>query len=461
MRQESDSLGSVDLQEWALWGAGTERARLNFGRSGRMVPIEIVHSLGLLKRACAEANRDLGKLGPELAFAIMEAAGEVASGKHDAHFPLDLFQTGSGTSTNMNVNEVVANRANEMLGSPRGARHPVHPNDHVNMGQSSNDAFPSALHVAVSIFARSNVLTELSRLREALLEKADMWRGVTKIGRTHLMDAMPVTMGQVFSGFAEQVSLGKGRVEAALGGLKFLAIGGSAVGTGVNTHAEFGKRVAAGLSASCEMPFLEAENHFEAQGAKDALLHFSGALRTVSVSLSKIANDIRLMASGPDCGLGELVLPEIQPGSSIMPGKVNPVTSEAVIQMSIRVVANDLAVSLSDFGGVGSILELNVAMPIVGDAVIESSRLIAESARLLREKLLSGLEVDEKRCAALAAESRMMATRLAPLIGYDEAARLVKRAAREGLTLKEAAAGLFPPEKLEAALDLKSMTVPG
>ena len=456
MREESDAMGSVKVPEWALWGAGTERAR--YTRSGRLVPLEIIHAIGLIKAACAQVNRDLGKLDEALAERIVNASMEIASGKHDGHFPLEVFQTGSGTSTNMNVNEVIANRVNELAGFARGARKPAHPNDHVNLGQSSNDVLPSALHLAASLHARTALLPELDRLEKALRGKADDWDDVLKPGRTHLMDATPVRMGQVFSGFAEQVRLGVQRIGSSLEGLRYLAIGGSAVGTGINTHPEFGRRVAESLSGSTGMNLCEAVNHFEAQGSKDALLHHSASLRTVAVSLSKIASDIRLMGSGPNCGLGELVLPEIQPGSSIMPGKVNPVISEAVIQMSVRIVANDLAVSFADFGGVGSILELNVAMPLIGDALLESSRLLAESSRLLGEKLLAGLEVNRARCERLSGLSLMAATRLAPFIGYDEASKLVKRAQSEGLTIAEAASGLLPAEKLKEILDMRSMT---
>ena len=456
MNDESSATSSIP--EWAYWGADTERARHNFPRSGRPVPLEIIHAIGSIKACCAAVNRDLGKLDTGLAENIVAASMEVAAGTLDGHFVLDVFQTGSGTSANMNANEVISSRANEMAGFPRGSRHPVHPNDHVNLGQSSNDVFPSALHVAAFFQARSRLLPELDRLEMALMEKAGKWDDAVKPGRTHLMDATPVRMGQVFSGYAKQVGLGIQRIEAALQGLQYLAIGGSAVGTGINTHPEFGSRVAEALSKSTGMPFFEAENHFEAQGSRNALLHYSASIRTVAVSLSKIANDIRLMGSGPNCGFGELVLPELQPGSSIMPGKVNPVIPEAVIQMAVRIVANDLAVSIADFGGVGSILELNVAMPLMGDAVLESSRLLSESSRILREKLLEGLEVDRERCEKLAGLSLMIATRLSPFIGYDEASKLVKRAKSEGSSIREVAANLIPPEKLDEILDLRSMT---
>ena len=458
MRVESDSIGPVRIPEWAYWGADTERARHNFPRSGRTVPHEIIHAMGQIKASCAAANRDLGRLSPDLFELIAKASIEVASGKIDGHFVLDVFQTGSGTSTNMNVNEVIANRANELAGFARGSKSPIHPNDHVNLGQSSNDVFPSALNVSAALHARRELLPGLVRLERALQEKAGKWKDVLKPGRTHMMDATPVTMGQVFSGYAEQAKLAVQRIEAALEGLRYLAIGGSAVGTGINTHPEFGRKVCEALSESTGLPFLEAENHFEAQGSKDALLHYSGSLRTAAVSLSKIANDIRLMGSGPNCGLGELVIPELQPGSSIMPGKVNPVISESVIQAAVRIVANDLAVSFSDFGGVGSILELNVAMPLIGDAILESSRLLSESARILCEKLLEQLEVDRERCERLAGLSLMVATRLSSAIGYDEAARIVKRAKSGGLTIREAASGLIEPGKLEEILDLRSMT---
>ncbi|NNM81845.1 MAG: class II fumarate hydratase [Burkholderiales bacterium] len=459
-REESDSMGAVRVPASSLWGAGTERARQALADSGRSIPLEVIHALGLVKAACSKVNLALCRLDQGRADLIWQAAMEVASGIHDREFVLDLFQTGSGTSANMNANEVIANRANELAGFRRGAKSAVHPNDHVNMGQSSNDVFPTSIHVAACIHASKQLIPSLAKLEKMLEEKADCWDGIVKPGRTHLMDATPVRMGQVFSGYAEQVKLGRERIESSLQGLQFLAIGGTAVGTGLNTRPDFGSLVAKALSESTGMPFFEAENHFEAQGAKDALLQHSGSMKSLSAGFSRIANDIRLMGSGPDCGLGELRLVALQPGSSIMPGKVNPVICEAVIQMCIRVIANDFAISLCDFGGVGSIFELNVAMPLLADSILESSRLLSESARLMSEKLLPGMEVNEAHCREMAGKSRMIATRLASVIGYDRAAEVVRRAGEENISIGQAAAGLVDAERLEGLLDPFAMTHP-
>jgi fumarate hydratase class II len=462
-REEKDSMGTMRVPDWALWGASTQRAVENFPIAGRGVPAGVVRAFGLLKAACAEVNRDLGKLPAEKARAIVAASEEIAEGKLDAHFPVDVYQTGSGTSTNMNANEVIANRASQMAGKAIGTRDPVHPNDHVNMGQSSNDTFPAAMHVAAAIALERDLLPALEKLHSRLADHAREWDDVVKIGRTHLMDATPIRMGQVFSGYAAQVRHGIERVHRAIHALSELAIGGTAVGTGINTHAEFGKRVCEKLAARTGIPFREAANHFEAQAARDAFVEASGCLKTVAVSLTKIASDIRWLGSGPRCGIGELTLPAIQPGSSIMPGKVNPVICESVMQVACRVIGNDATIACAALGGVGSIFELNVAMPVMADAMHESIHLLARVSHVFVEKLLDGLEVNRKRCAELIEQSLMMVTSLAPEIGYEDAAKLAKEAFEKGLTIRDLvlSKNLLDPAKLDALLDPRGMTEPG
>jgi len=465
-RIEKDSMGRMKVPGWALWGASTQRAIENFPVSGRGIPVEVIHAFGLLKAACASVNKDLGKLSPRLTEAVIEAADQVASGDMDAHFVVDVFQTGSGTSSNMNANEVVANLANQKLGHPVGSKDldgAVHPNDHVNMGQSSNDTFPTAMHVAAAVALEQQLKPALRRLHGVLDQHAKEWDRVIKIGRTHLMDATPIRVGQVFSGYASQVEHALDRVDRAVHVLGELAIGGTAVGTGINTHGEFGQRVAACLSDRTGVAFREAENHPEAQAAKDAFVEASGVLKTIAVSLSKIANDIRWLGSGPRCGLYELILPAIQPGSSIMPGKVNPVICESVIQVAVRVIANDAAVTAGGLGGVGSILELNVAMPMMADAMMESIRLLANVSGVFVEKLLEGLEVNAKRCEQFIDQSLMMCTSLAPEIGYDQAAKLAKQAFAQDKTIRQLAReqGLMDEKKLGELLNPDTMTRPG
>jgi len=461
-RIERDSMGEMRVPEWALWGASTQRAVENFPISGRRVPAGIVHAFGLLKAACAEANRDLGKLEEELAEAIVQAAEQVARGELDDHFVVDVFQTGSGTSSNMNANEVIANRVAQEAGKPIGGKDPVHPNDHVNMGQSSNDTFPTAMHVAAAVAMTFSLKPALQKLHQALDEKAKAFDPVIKIGRTHLMDATPIRMGQVFSGYASQVEHALARLDVGVAGLRELAIGGTAVGTGINTHPEFGRRVAKRLAERTGVSFVEAANHPEAQAAKDAVVQASGVLKSIAVSLSKIANDIRWLGSGPRCGLFELMLPATQPGSSIMPGKVNPVICESMVQVATRVIGNDAVVTYNGFGGVGSILELNVGMPAMADALLESIHLLTRSSHVFVDKLLSGLEVNRERCEALIEQSLMMVTSLAPVIGYDQSAKLAKQAFAEGKTIRELvlAEGLVEPTKLDQLLDATSMTRP-
>lgn len=454
-------MGAMRVPEWALWGASTARAVENFPVSGRRVPLALIHAYGLLKAACARVNRDLGKLGAAQADAIVAAGEQIVRGELDRHFVVDVFQTGSGTSTNTNVNEVIANRASQKAGEPIGSKRPLHPNDHVNLGQSSNDTFPTALHVAAALALSSQLLPALRKLHGALDRLAADNHDIVKVGRTHLMDATPIRAGQVFSGYAAQAEYAIDRAQRAIDALSELPIGGTAVGTGVNTHAEFGRRVCDELTRATEVSFHEARNHFEAQAAKDAVVEASGGLKTIAVSLSKIANDIRVLGSGPRCGIFELVLPAIQPGSSIMPGKVNPVICESVIQVAARIIGNDAAITYGGFGGVGSILELNVAMPLIADALLESIDLLSNVTNIFVDKLLDGLQVDRERCEELLGQSLMMVTALAPKLGYDKAAELAKRAYAEGRTIRELAAGLLDATELDALLDPRNMTEPG
>jgi len=456
-RIERDALGEVAVPADALWGAGTQRALANFPVSGERFPREFLRALGLVKAAAAAANRSVGALAPGLAAAIESAAREVADGRLDAHFVLDVFQTGSGTSTNMNANEVIAARAQQRLG-PGAER--VHPNDHVNRSQSSNDVMPSALHVAARLGIHERLLPALARLRAALAAKAAEFDDVVKPGRTHGMDATPVRLGQELRGFARQVELGIRRVEQASEELGELALGGTAVGTGINCPPGFAAEAVARLSAETGLTFREAADHFEAQGARDAAVQASGALRTVAVSLAKIANDVRLLATGPRCGLGELVLPALQPGSSIMPGKVNPVLCEVVVQVAGQVVGNDAAVAI---GGLGGQLELNACLPLVARNLLESIRLLASAAALFAERCIEGLEVDRARCAELAEKSLALATALVPALGYDAASEIAKQALATGRSLREVclARGVLDAAALDRLLDPRRQTEPG
>jgi len=461
-RTERDSMGEMQVPADALYGASTARAVANFPIAQRGLPGGIIHAFGHLKAACAEANRDLEKLDPKVAAAIIDAADRVAAGQYDDHFPVDVYQTGSGTSTNMNANEVIANLATQSLGSP------VHPNDHVNMGQSSNDTFPTAMHIAAATALGEQLIPALKRLHEQLHEQAGEWDRIIKIGRTHLMDATPIRIGQVFAGYAEQAKEATRRATVARDALaEALAIGGTAVGTGINTHPEFAGKVCRTLEHRTGLAFREAANHPEAQASKDRFVHAAGSLKTIAVSLSKIANDIRHLGSGPRCGLGELMLPAIQPGSSIMPGKVNPVLCESVMQVACRVIGNDSTITTAGLGGVGSIFELNVAMPVMADAFDESVRLLANAANAFVDKLLIGLEVNEARCTELIEQSLAMCTSLAPVIGYDNAARIAKQAAADGSTVREVAQAMIDKgdldltrDQLSDLLDPAAMTEP-
>ncbi len=458
MRIERDSMGEMNVPVDALYGASTARAIKNFPIAKRPLPPEFIHAYGHLKAACATANRDLGLLDLKIADVIIVSADEVAQGLHDAHFPVDVYQTGSGTSTNMNLNEVIANLASKKLGD--GTR--VHPNDHVNLGQSSNDTFPTAMHVAAKLALERDLRPAVQRLRTELLAKARDWDHIIKVGRTHLMDATPVRVGQVFAGFARQAALADMRITETGFELTQLAIGGTAVGTGINTHPDFARRVCEALSERIGERFEEASNHFEAQAARDAMVESHALLKTIAVSLSKIANDIRLLASGPRCGIGELILPAIQPGSSIMPGKENPVICESVMQVACRVIGNDATITTAALGGVGSILELNVAMPVIIDAFLESVRLLSNVTNVFVDKLLNGLKVDETRCAELVEKSLMNVTALVPAIGYDAAAKVAKQAQGEGKTIRQMARelNLLDDATLDRLLDFDAMTRP-
>jgi fumarate hydratase class II len=466
-RTERDTMGEMQVPVDALYGASTARAVDNFPVSFEPVPATVIHAFGHLKAACAAANQQLGKLDAKLTDAIIGASNDVAAGKHDADFPVDVYQTGSGTSTNMNANEVIANLANERLGHGRGAKGKagaVHPNDHVNMGQSSNDTFPAAMHIAGAVEIKQKLIPALERLANDLAAKAKEWDEVVKIGRTHLMDATPIRVGQVFAGYAAQAHYATVRAGRALARLEEnMPIGGTAVGTGINTHPEFAKKVCAELSKKLGVNFQEADNHCEAQGAKDSFVAAHAELKTIAVSLTKIANDIRWLGSGPRCGLFELLLPETQPGSSIMPGKVNPVIAESMIQVACRVIGNDAVVTTAGLGGIGSLFELNVAMPVMIDAFMQSVKLLANVSNVFVDKLLTGLILNAERCKALIDQSLMMVTSLAPVLGYETCAKLAKQAFKEEKTIRQLVTeqGLLPPEKLDELLEPDSMTRPG
>jgi fumarate hydratase class II len=453
-RTEKDSLGEMKVPAKALYGAQTQRAVDNFPISGEPLPPAFIHSLGAIKQAAARVNAALGLLDPAMAKAIERAAAEVAGGTWDAEFPIDVFQTGSGTSTNMNANEVIARRAGEILGKP------IHPNDHVNLGQSSNDVIPTALHVSAALALSRDLLPALEHLRGVLDRKAREFDAVIKTGRTHLMDATPIRLGQEFSGYASQIEHGIRRIQATLPDLGELAIGGTAVGTGLNTHAEFGRRMAAEIEKLTGTPFTEARNHFEAQGAQDGALWASAALNTVAASLMKIANDVRLMNSGPFCGLAEVTLPAIQPGSSIMPGKVNPVICEAVIQVGAQVMGNHVAITV---GAQWGQLDLNTMLPMMARNLLESIRLLAAASRAFADKALAGMVANEQTCRDYVEISPSMATALNPLIGYDQAAEIAKRSFKERRPVRELAREMtkLDAKEIDRALDPRRQTEPG
>ncbi len=459
-RIESDSMGEVKVPAAAYYGAQTQRAVQNFPISGLRFPREFIRAMGLIKRAAARVNLELGFLSQEVAEAIIEAATEAAEGKLDEQFPVDIFQTGSGTSTNMNANEVIANRAIELLGGEVGSKTPVHPNDHVNRGQSSNDVIPTAIHVAVAESIKGGLLPVLMACQKELEAKSAHFDHIVKIGRTHLQDATPVRLGQEFSGYARQMELARARIEQALAGLMELALGGTATGTGLNAVVGFAPKVIAQLAEETDLPLEEAKNHFAAQGAQDALVAASGSLRALAVTLTKMGNDLRWLASGPRCGLGELHLPPVQPGSSIMPGKVNPVIIESLLQVAVQVMANDWAVAI---GGQAGNLELNVMLPVMAYNLLQSVELLRTGISNFTEKCLRGLGANEQRCRELAEKSLALCTPLAPEIGYDRAAHIAHLAYESGRTVREVALELevLPKEKLLKILNAEEMTRPG
>jgi fumarate hydratase class II len=461
MRTERDSMGPMQVPASAYFGAQTQRAVENFPISGQSIPPEVVHALGLIKRCAAEVNHAKGVLDDDQHRAVARAADEVAAGEHDDHFPVDVFQTGSGTSSNMNTNEVIANRAIEILGGTLGSKDPVHPNDHVNAGQSSNDVFPTAVHVAAYRGCVERLLPALERLRASLAGKADAFSDIVKPGRTHLMDATPVTLGQEFSGYARQMELGADRVRTALERLAELPLGGTAVGTGLNAPEGMTDRVIVELRARTGIEELrEADNHFEAQGARDALIEMSGACKVVATSLTKIANDIRWLGSGPRTGFAELKLPEIQPGSSIMPAKVNPVIPESVTQVAAQVIGNDTAATI---GGMNGNFELNVYIPLIARNVLESIRLLSTTCENFAAQCVEGLEADAERAREHVERDLAIVTALVPAIGYDKSAELSKKALAEDRPLREVVkeAGLMSDEEVDRILDIKRMTEGG
>ena len=459
-RIEKDSMGEMAVPKDALYGASTQRAVLNFPVSGYRFSRAFIRALGLIKWGAAQANHDLGLLDAHRAALIVQAAEEVIEGKLDQHFPLDIFQTGSGTSTNTNANEVIANRCAQLAGKPIGSRDPVHPNDHVNMGQSSNDVIPSAIHLSAAEQLQDCLLPALEKLRSALSGKAKEFHHIIKIGRTHLMDATPVRLGQEFAGYAQQVAYGKTRAEKAIEVLRELALGGTAVGTGLNRHPDFPAKVMRHLHQRTGLEFFEARDHFEAQGGKDAVVEASGQLKTIATSLFKIANDIRWLGSGPRCGIGEIRLPATQPGSSIMPGKVNPVLCESMMMVCAQVFGNDAVVT---WAGANGNFELNVMMPVMAHNILESIRLLGNAADAFTEKCVVGIEANEERCRELVELSMAMVTSLAPKIGYDRAAEIAKESARTGKTVREICREkkLLGENELEGTLDPVAMTQPG
>ncbi|CBS86741.1 class II fumarate hydratase [Azospirillum lipoferum] len=460
VRTETDSFGPIEVPADRYWGAQTQRSLQNFRIGGERMPVPLVRALGIQKRAAAAANMKLGVLDPKLGAAIMAAADEVIDGRLADHFPLVVWQTGSGTQTNMNANEVIANRAIEQLGGTMGSKTPIHPNDHVNMGQSSNDSFPTAMHIAAADEIVRSLIPALEHLRTALDAKADAFQDIVKIGRTHLQDATPLTLGQEFSGYAAQVSYGIGRVKGSLPQLYRLAQGGTAVGTGLNARPGFAEAFAEEVAAFTGLPFVTAENKFEALATHDSLVDVHGHLNTLSVSLMKIANDIRLLGSGPRSGIGELSLPENEPGSSIMPGKVNPTQSEAMTMVCAQVMGNHTTVTVA--GATGH-FELNVFKPVIAYNVLQSIRLLTDAAMSFTDNCVVGIEANRDRIARLVSDSLMLVTALNPHIGYDNAAKIAKKAHKEGTSLKEAGRelGLLTDEQFDQWVRPERMVGPG
>ncbi len=459
MRKEQDSMGDMLVPDDAYYGAQTQRAVENFPISGIPISKSMIQALGKIKRSAAIVNNELGLLDGERKNAIVQAADEIIEGKFYSQFPIDVYQTGSGTSSNMNCNEILSNRASEIMGGVIGAKDPVHPNDHVNLGQSSNDVIPTAIHIAANTMLEEELLPALQKLADELDKKAIEFSDIVKIGRTHLQDATPITLGQEFSGYTQMVKNGIKRIQNAQGFLSELAIGGTAVGTGINTKAQFGSLVAKEISRFTGISFIEASNHFEAQGAQDAAVETSGALKTIAVSLSKVANDIRWLGSGPRAGLGELILPAVQPGSSIMPGKTNPVICEAMIQGCAQVIGNDMTITI---GGQGGVFELNLMLPLIAHNLTNSITILSNSTNIFTEKLITGLKANKEKCAGYIEGSLAMCTSLAPVIGYDKAAQIAYKAFNSGKTVREIAMedNVLDKDKLDEILDPKSMTMP-
>ena len=459
MRIEKDTMGEISLPEECYYGAQTQRAFDNFQISSTKIPRSMIAAIAMIKRSAAIVNNNLNFIDTKIKDAIVKACDEVIQGKFDDQFIVDIYQTGSGTSSNMNANEVIANRACEILGGNKGDKKLVHPNDHVNYGQSSNDVIPTSIHIATSLEIDKRLLPELEHLKISIDKKTDEFKDIIKIGRTHLQDATPITLGQEFSGYSKMIENSIQRIKNDLPFLLKLAQGGTAVGTGINTHKDFGKLIAHELSVITGLNFTESDNHFESQATQDSVVHLSGSLKTLSVSLYKIANDIRWLGSGPRSGLGELVLPPVQPGSSIMPGKVNPVICESLIQVTSQVVGYDSAIAL---GGMGGVFELNLMLPLIGSNILESINILSNGMKMFREKLLNDLSANKNKCNGYIEDSLAMCTSLAPIIGYDKAASIAKKAFKNDKTVREVCIEdkILNNEELEKILDPFSMIQP-
>ena len=456
MREEKDSMGKILVPDDVYYGAQTQRAVENFQISDRRIPKTLIRSLGIIKKSAAITNYKLKKINFKTKNAIVKSCNEIISGKHDNQFVVDIFQTGSGTSTNMNTNEVISNRANEILGHKIGQKFPVHPNDHVNLGQSSNDTFPTSINLAICLELKEKLYPELNALSKSLRKKVSKFKNIIKIGRTHLQDATPITLGQEFSGYLNMVENSIARIKDSEKYVRSLAQGGTAVGTGINTHPQFGKLVSQELSKETGIKFKEAKNHFEAQATQDSVLQVSGSIRGLAVSMSKIANDIRLLGSGPRAGIGELNIPSVQPGSSIMPGKVNPVICESLIQVSAQVMANDHAVCL---GAQGSFFELNVMMPMIASNILESIEIISNGIKMFNRKLIINLEANQNVCSGYIEGSLAMCTSLVPVIGYDKSAKIAYKAFKQNETVREIILeeNILEKEVVDKLLDHKNM----
>jgi fumarate hydratase class II len=460
-RTERDSMGEMQVPADAYYGAQTARAVENFPISNLRFSRRFIAAMGLIKWATAQINHDLGLLDDRRRDLLQQAASEVIDGKLDSQFVVDIFQTGSGTSTNMNTNEVIASRANEIATGKRGGKEPIHPNDHVNMQQSSNDVIPTAIHVSAAVALKDSLVPALNHLADSLDAKTKQFDDIVKIGRTHLQDATPIRLGQEISGYAAQARLGAMRAEKAIRALRELPLGGTAVGTGINSHPEFARQTIRVIAQKTGIEFVEAQNHFEAQAAKDAVVEASGQLKTIAISLTKIANDIRWLASGPRCGIGEVSIPSTQPGSSIMPGKVNPVMSEMMLQVAAQVIGNDATIAFAA-SGLGSSFELNVMMPVMAYNLLQSIELLSRGARVFADRCVNGIEANRDRCESLVEQSLAMCTSLAPIIGYDKAADIAKEAFKTGKTVRQIARErkLLDDAALDKALDPRRMTQP-